>query len=220
MLKALVFDFDGVIVDTEMEWYNLYKDWLKNNYNYDLKMSDYQVCVGANSASLFEFIKKELGADVPIEEFEKKSVNLYIERTNKLPLMNGVKELVISAKKEGMKLAIATSAMRKKPETQLKRLGLYQCFDAFSTAELVKNIKPEPDLFVKAAEMLGCKTHECLAIEDSLNGLIAAQRANMPCLIVPNEITNHCEFKGYFMRITSLKDVNLDDIKKEYLKLE
>lgn len=220
MLKALVFDFDGVIVDTESEWYYIYKEWLKETYNYDLKVKDYLVCVGANSQNLFRFIKKELGDQVPIEEFEKEATKEYIERTNRLPAMEGVQELVKEAKARGLKLAIATSATRKKPVTQLKRLGLLEYFDVFSTAELVENIKPAPDLFLKAAELMECKPDECLAIEDSLNGLISAQRASMPCLIVPNMITKDSAFTGYYKLVNSLKDVNLDEIESDFQKAE
>lgn len=220
MLKALVFDFDGVIVDTEAEWYYIYKEWLKKTYDYDLKVNDYLVCVGANSQNLFRFIKKELGDHVPIEEFEKEATQEYIERTNRLPVMEGVKELIIRAKSEGLKLAIATSATRKKPVTQLKRLGLLDYFDAFSTAELSENIKPAPDIFLKAAELLDCKPEECLAIEDSLNGLIAAQRASMPCLIVPDMITKDSPFTGYYKMVNSLKDIDLSEIESDFLKKE
>ena len=218
MLKALVFDFDGVIVDTEAEWYYIYREWLKNTYNYDLKTRDYLVCVGANSSSLFRFIKKELGENVPIEAFEQQSNQIYIERTNKLPAMEGVRELILQAKTKGLKLAIATSATKRKPIKQLERLGLLPYFDVMSTAELSRHIKPEPDIFLKAAELLGCQPQECLAIEDSLNGLIAARRAFMPCLIVPNVITKESLFEGYYKKVNSLKDVNLDDIELDFQK--
>lgn len=212
MLKALVFDFDGVIVDTEVEWYYIYRDWLKKNYLYDLQIKDYLVCVGANSESLFSFIEQELGANVPIREFEKTAMEEFIKRTNKLPAMDGVEKLLKEAKEKGIKIAIATSATRKKPYTHLKRLHLIEYFDALSTAELSENIKPAPDIFLKAAELLKCKPEECLAIEDSLNGLIAAQRANMPCLIVPNRITENSKFEGYYQKVSSLKDINLQGI--------
>ena len=189
MLKALVFDFDGVIVDTETQWYYIYRDWLKKAYHYDLRIQDYLVCVGSSSERLFAFLKQKLGTDEDIRKFEKQAMSEFIERTRNLPAMEGVAELVTAAKEKGLRLAIATSATRKKPQVHLERLQLLEYFDAFSTAELSRHIKPAPDIFVKAAELLGCSCTECLAIEDSRNGLIAAARAGMPCLIVPNKIT-------------------------------
>lgn len=71
MLKAIVLDFDGVIIDTESEWYDIYRDWLKSDYNYDLQMEDYQVCVGADNRSLFEFLKRDIGEYVDTCGFER-----------------------------------------------------------------------------------------------------------------------------------------------------
>jgi len=124
MLKALVFDFDGVIVDTETQWYYIYRDWLKKVYHYDLSIQDYLVCVGSSSERLFAFLKQELGTDEDIRKFEKQAMAEFIERTRTLPAMEGVTELVTAAKKKGLRLAIATSATRKKPQVHLERLQL------------------------------------------------------------------------------------------------
>lgn len=212
MLKAFVFDFDGVIVDTESEWYYIYRDWLKEVHHYDLKMEDYLVCVGASSSSLFAFLEKEIGPHLQMQAFEQQAMQEFIARTSTLPAMEGVKEFIQEAKQRGFKLAIATSATLKKPQFHLKRLHLLEYFDAFSTAELSEHIKPAPDIFLKAAELLGVQPHECLAIEDSANGLLAAKRAHMPCLIVPNKITQCSDFQGYYRLVPSLKDIHLDEI--------
>lgn len=216
MLKALIFDFDGVIVDTETQWYEIYRDWLKEEYNYDLNIRDYLVCVGANSRELFAFLREAIGPEVDGEAFERSATDEFIRRSSVLPLMKGVEALIKDAKARGLKLAIATSATRRKPESHLKRLGLLEYFDAFSTAELCENIKPAPDLFLKAAELLKVSPEECLAIEDSGNGLISANRAGMRCLLVPNDITRHCEFEPCYKRVDSLADVDLTEIEKDF----
>ena len=216
MLKALIFDFDGVIVDTETQWYEIYRDWLKEEYNYDLNIRDYLVCVGANSRELFAFLREAIGPEVDGEAFERSATDEFIRRSSVLPLMKGVEALIKDAKARGLKLAIATSATRRKPESHLKRLGILEYFDAFSTAELCENIKPAPDLFLKAAELLKVSPEECLAIEDSGNGLISANRAGMRCLLVPNDITRHCVFEPCYKRVDSLADVDLTEIEKDF----
>lgn len=216
MLKALIFDFDGVIVDTETQWYEIYRDWLKEEYNYALNIRDYLVCVGANSRELFAFLRGAIGPEVDGEAFERSATDEFIRRSSVLPPMKGVEALIKDAKARGLKLAIATSATRRKPESHLKRLGLLEYFDAFSTAELCENIKPAPDLFLKAAELLKVSPEECLAIEDSGNGLISANRAGMRCLLVPNDITRHCEFEPCYKRVDSLADVDLTEIEKDF----
>ena len=216
MLKALVFDFDGVIVDTETAWYDIYKDWLKERYQYDLKPQDYLRCVGADTRSLIAFLQQEVDSAIDIRSFEETAVHEFVRRTSELPVKDGVVSLLLEAKKRGLRIALATSATRKKPVTHLTRLQLLTYFEALATAELVAHIKPEPDLFLKAASLLSLKPEECLAIEDSQNGLLSAQRAGMPCLIVPNDVTRHGTFQGYFKQVPSLSQVDLDVIINEF----
>ncbi len=216
MLKAIVLDFDGVIIDTESEWYDIYRDWLKSAYNYDLQMEDYQVCVGADNRSLFEFLKRDIGEYVDTCGFEQGAAQEYIRRTRELPPMKGVIEFIHKAKERHLKLAIATSATLQKPKFHLKRLQVLDMFDVFSTAEICEKVKPAPDLFLKAAELLQCRPEECLAVEDSGNGLLSAGRANMPCLIVPNPITRNYKFQGYYKIADSLEEVDLDKIIQEF----
>lgn len=216
MLKAVVFDFDGVIMDTESVWFHIYRDWLKREYQYDLNIKDYLVCVGSHSSELFKFLKKDIGDYVDGYAYEQKAMDEYIRRINVLPAMKGVEKLIREAHQKGLKLAIATSATEKKPKIHLERLGLLSYFDAFSTAELSSRLKPEPDIFLKAAELLQCRPEECLAIEDSGNGLEAAKRAHMPCLVVPNEVTKHCAFDGYYKLVDSLDEVSLEEIQNDF----
>ena len=90
MLKAVVFDFDGVIVDTESEWYYIYRDWLRDTYQYELKITDYLVCVGANSEALFRFLREEIGGQIDFHGFERQAADEFVRRTCKLPPMKGV----------------------------------------------------------------------------------------------------------------------------------
>ena len=140
----------------------------------------------------------------------------YIKRTASLPPMRGVIPLIREAKEKGLKLAVATSATIKKPRFHLERLGVLDAFDVFSTADLCENVKPAPDLFLKAAELLGCSVQECLAVEDSGNGLLSAKRAHMPCLIVPNPITRYDQFQDYYQMADSLEEVVLDEIIQDF----
>lgn len=216
MLKALIFDFDGVIVDTESQWYSIYKNYLNIKYHYQLNIKDYLICVGSDSKKLFQFMEKEIGVTLDREKIETIVQEEFIEKTKDLPAMKGVIELIKEAKERGLKIALATSSTRTKPVFHLERLGLIKYFDVLSTAELSKNLKPAPDIFLKAVEMLGVSSEECLAIEDSDNGLISATQAGIRCLIVPNEVTKYSEFSGYYGMIRSLEEVRLEEIEKDF----
>lgn len=212
MLKAVILDFDGVIVDTESVWYNIYKDWLREKYDYDLKIQDYLVCVGSNNLALFEFLKREIGEEIDFYHFKQVATDEFIKKTDNLPLMDGVDIFIKEMKQKGIHIGLATSATMTKPKFHLKRLGLFELFDVFSTAELFEKIKPAPDSFLKAAELLQIKPEECLAVEDSENGLQSAQNAEMPCLIVPNEVTKYSSFTGYFKIFGSLGQVDVEEL--------
>lgn len=216
MLKALVFDFDGIIIDTETEWFYIYKEWLKDTYQYELDIHDYLVSVGSDCKALFAFLEKELGTLPDWDHFMKWATEEFVRRSENLPPMEGVAELLAKAKAKGLKIALATSSRMEKPKAQLERLGFLPYFDALSTKEMSQHVKPAPDIFLKAAELLEAEPEECLAVEDSGNGLLAANRAGMPCLVVPNGITKYCHFENYYKLLDSLSQVDLDQVEKEF----
>ncbi|KAF6602372.1 HAD-IA family hydrolase, partial [Bacillus sp. EKM417B] len=86
----------------------------------------------------------------------------------------------------------------------LKELGLFDEFEVIQTADDVEEVKPNPELYLKAAEHLGVEPSECLAFEDSVNGSIAAKRAGMKCVIVPNKVTSALLFEEYDHRLESM----------------
>lgn len=215
MLKLLIIDFDGLIVDTEVVWHQIYSDWFKRNINYDLSVQEFLICVGSNSDYLFDDLDSR-GIHVDRKEFARSTFKSFIEQSNKLPAKDGVEEFLRNAKLLGLKVALATSSSRKKPETHLNRLGLMKYFDALITADDVDRIKPDPDLFLKAAEIFGCNRDECLVVEDSSNGLRAGLNAQMKVLIVPNDVTIYSDFRGCYLKCESLGKVNLRNVISDF----
>lgn len=218
MLKAVLMDFDGVIVDTESVWFEIYQEWFKTNYQYELTIQDYLTCVGANSTHLFQFLENELSTTIDQDQFNQDCTDEFVKKSSSLPLMDGVISFIKDVKNIPLKLSIATSATLKKPFYHLKRHHLLDEFDTITSAELVTNIKPAPDLFLKSAEILGVNPSECLVIEDSKNGMIAAQAAGMKCIFVPNRITTHekVDDKLFMMKVQSLKDININCLLDEF----
>ena len=125
--------------------------------------------------------------------------------------VQAIEEIIALEHAEGVNGFLASLVVENHAMT-MERLQLLEYFDAFSTAELSRHIKPAPDIFLKAAELLGCSCAECLAIEDSRNGLIAADKAGMPCLIVPNKITESSDFTGCYRKVSSLKELKLKEL--------
>lgn len=220
MLKAVIMDFDGVIVDTEVIWYEIYSDWFKRNMDYQLSVQEFLTCVGSNEEELFLKLEKEQKIVVDRKKFKEDVTQGFIEQSSQLPPKEGVVKFIQAVKCEGLKLALATSATRKKPVSHLNRLGLMEYFDKIVTAEDVKRIKPFPDLFLKAASELAVTPVEALVVEDSENGLKAGINAHMKVLVVPNEVTKESNFSGYYKKVESLSPVNIPEIMNEFIKDE
>ena len=215
MLKTIIMDFDGLIVDTEVVWYQIYVEWFRKNKNYEMSVQEFLICVGSEAEELFKSLDSR-GIHVDREIFARDTQQRFIEESTKLPAKPGVEDFLRTAKKQGIVIALATSSTRKKPETHLNRLNLMKYFDLLVTAEDVQRIKPAPDLFLKTAEKAGCTGEECLVIEDSLNGLKAGLNANMRVLVVPNDVTKYCDFQGEYLMVNSLEDVDVEKLIREF----
>ena len=202
MLKTIIMDFDGLIVDTEVVWYQIYVEWFQKNKNYEMSVQEFLICVGSEAEELFKSLDSR-GIHVDREIFARDT-------------QQRVEDFLRTAKKQGIVIALATSSTRKKPETHLNRLNLMKYFDLLVTAEDVQRIKPAPDLFLKTAEKAGCTVEECLVIEDSLNGLKAGLNANMRVLVVPNDVTKYCDFQGEYLMVNSLEDVDVEKLIREF----
>lgn len=215
MLKTIIMDFDGLIVDTEVVWYHIYVEWFRKYKNYDLSVQEFLTCVGSNAEDLFCALDTK-GIHVDRDFFARDTFERFIQESQTLPAKPGVESFLRDAKANGLFIALATSSGRKKPTTHLNRLGLMEYFDLLVTAEDVARIKPNPDLFIKAAERLNCSCEECLVVEDSRNGLLAGQNANMRVMVVPNDVTKYSMFEGAYRVYNSLEDVNIPTLIAEF----
>lgn len=209
MLEGIIFDFDGVIIDTEYEWYPIIMDWFKEIHDYELLMEEYLMCIGSNSNKMLEIVSGKLGKTITTEDYHDAIFPTFKANTQKLPAMAGVEDLMKEAKAKGLKIAIATSSPHNHPVTHLERLGLLDYVDVIVGGDEVENIKPEPDLFIKAQQLLEINPENLVIFEDSLNGLKAGIKSGIDVIVVPNRITRHLEFEGYHDMINSLEDFDL-----------
>lgn len=207
-LQALIFDFDGVIIDSEALWWDIYQEWFSRKVNYELTLEQFLVCVGANAQVLFDELNRG-GLAVDCDRFHAEVADIFVERSMLLPAMPGVEQLLIEAKNAGLRIGLNTSATLKKPKTHLERLGLLGYFDVLVTAEDVTRIKPDPQGYLLAASKLGVEPSSCAAIEDSLHGMHAALSAGMAVIMVPNRVTRGCDFSAATAVVDSLTDCTL-----------
>lgn len=212
MVKAVIFDFDGLILDTETAWYDAFKEVLQSQFEFDLPLDEFAKCVGSSDSVLYDYLEKEIGDHLDVDNIRKHTSELHTQYITEAEAREGVVEYLNDAKKAGLKIALATSSTSNWATTHLTNLQLITYFDHLITADDVENVKPAPDLFLKALEVLEIEPHEAVIFEDSLNGLIAAQEANIPTVIIPNPVTEFLPFDNYHLKLTSMADMSLQDI--------
>ena len=212
MIKAVIFDFDGLILDTETAWYDSFKEVLYSQFQFDLPLEEFAKCVGSSDSMLYDYLKREIGDHLDLDDFREKTSALHTEYVKKAEAREGVAEYLSDAKKAGLKISLATSSTRNWATTHLTNLNLISYFDHLVTQDDVEQVKPAPDLFLKALEVLEVEAHEAVVFEDSLNGLIAAQESNISTIIIPNPITESLPFENYHLKLNSMADMSLQEV--------
>lgn len=193
-IKGIIFDMDGVLVDTERISFMFWKQELEK-YKKEMSRELYGSVIGRNKKGVFEILKSEFGSELPLEEIYSEKVNAMLKHLdeNDLPVKLGVYEIFDFLQDSGYKVALATSTFRKIAVERLERIGLREGFDTIVCGDDINNSKPDPEIFIKAATQLGLEPKDCLVLEDSPAGIEAAFKAgirviNIPDLKDPDEI--------------------------------
>ncbi len=212
MIQALIFDFDGLLVDTETpafeSWRTLYAE-----HGHELSLDLWQGALGTSHGFDPAAHLAQLAAQ-PIDQAALLARRLAIKRelSAAQPLLPGVREILAQARELGLPRAIASSSSREWVVGWLRQHGIEDQFACVRTADDVRLTKPAPDLFLSAATCLGIPPGRCLVFEDSPNGILAARAAGMPCVLVPGAITRRLTLPGADLAIDSLDAVPLANI--------
>ena len=180
MLKGVLFDMDGVLVDTEPEYMRVEVGMCKA-LGITLTEQKKRIYVGGGPLAMWTDLKKKHGfADDPAEltRKEMRMMDEYYKSGVLLPIEPTVRLLKKYAQ-AGLKTAVATSSKRENASHVIRRIGLERYVLALASGDMVRQTKPAPDIFLLAAEALGAKPDECVVIEDARNGITAAKKAGM-----------------------------------------
>jgi HAD superfamily hydrolase (TIGR01509 family) len=216
LIKALVFDFDGLIVDTEVPifraWQRIYRE-----HGQDLPLEQWLTIIGTASGPFDPVIDlaEKTGAKLDGQELKALEVLYYQEATALQQLLPGVIDYLVAARQLGLKTAVASSSTRKWVMDHLNRFGIGGRFDAIICREDVKRTKPDPDLYLTALQRLGVQPAEAIAFEDSSNGIHAAKAAGLFCVVVPNPLTVDLDLTEADLRLLTLEAMPLRDVIKE-----
>jgi HAD superfamily hydrolase (TIGR01509 family) len=212
MIKAIIFDLDGVIIDSEGQWFQAGKE-LCADYGHEYTKELYKKAMGGNGPRA---IKNAFNLEDSEEEVFKKLVAKFISLVEKhgTKEMPGIRSLLDRTKKN-LLLALASSSPRDRIDFFIDKLNLRNYFSVIMSGSQVSNTKPEPDIFLATAEKLEVEPSECIVIEDSPNGTKAAKAAGMKCIALKNPYAseNDLQEAGADLIVS-----NLDEITENVLK--
>jgi HAD superfamily hydrolase (TIGR01509 family) len=211
-IRAVLFDFDGLILETEGPDYQAWEE-IFEGYGGSLALPDWAGCIGAR-AGVFDppkHLEEQLGRRVDREALWARHRQRFTALVAEKDLEPGVADYVEEAgRRFGLKLAVASSSDRAWVERHLSRFGLLRSFDCVKCVEDVREAKPAPDLYASALEDLGVAPYEAVALEDSPNGIAAAQAAGLYCVAVPNCVTCQLDLRAADLIVDSLAQLPLE----------
>lgn len=186
MKKAVIFDMDGLMIDSERVTYVVY-DEVMRKMGYDYSLEFYKLSLGHAKAQEMQLYHEVYGDDFPEDEFWEKSHEILDAKLfANVPLKPGIIELLQYLKANHYKTMVATSSERERVDIILKNGGLDSYFDDVICGNEVSNSKPDPEIFLTACKKLNVDTSEAIVLEDSEHGIMAAYNANIDCICIPD----------------------------------
>jgi len=183
MMKAVIFDMDGVIVDSEPIHFESDKMTMKH-YGKEISDEELNNYVGISNPEMWTDFKEKYRLSATLEEILEKQISFkkILIGSKRLEPIDGIRELLCKLKSGAIKIGLASSSSRELIELILNNIGIKESFEVIISAEDVQKSKPAPDIFLAASERLGLDPSTCLVIEDSRHGVKASKLAGMKCI--------------------------------------
>ncbi|TLS49448.1 HAD family hydrolase [Paenibacillus antri] len=211
MIQAVIFDFDGTILDTESVWYESYRDALQE-HDVELPLSVFAEGIGTYDDGMFRYMRERLGTEEKYQAVKTAAHALHQTKTSALRPREGVVAYLEEAKRLGLRIGLATSSPLSWIEPFLDEHGLRGYFETLCTSDDVEKVKPDPALYRLAAERLKVEPRLAVAFEDSANGARSAVAAGVRCVVVPNPMTEALRFERYDFRLSSFEEMPLGEL--------
>jgi len=214
MIRALIFDFDGLIFDTETPEFQSWQE-IFQSYGCHFPFEKWALVIGSSNdhfdplAELAQQLGRVLDNPAQIEE---KRMQRELEILESRSVQPGVEIYLETAKQFGLKIGLASCSSREWVRKHLTRLGLMTYFNSIRTREDVKLVKPDPELYLLVLSDLDVTAEEAIAFEDSPAGIKAARQAGIYCIAVPNPLTVQLDTNHADLRLSSLEEMPLEKL--------
>ena len=194
-IRSVLFDFDGIVVDTE---WAIYQAWLRTfqAHNHDLPLELYTRCIGSDfdTWSPKTHLEDLTGSSFDWHDLDTRRQKEIVSELEGSQAMPGVIDLLDHLEEQKIAAAVVSSSSHHWVDGWLERIGLTERFQTVVCRGDAPRIKPAPDLYLEAAKRLELEPADCLVIEDSMNGVTSAKAAGMPVWAVPNRVTSCLDF--------------------------
>lgn len=211
MYKGFIFDFDGLILDTEKPRYIAWKE-IFAEYGITLTYRDWWKAIGTGPSCYDpgKHVSEISNGKYTSEQLREITDVRALELMKDTDLLPGVRTFLETADAAGIPMVIASSSSSDWVTWHLERYGILPFFNAVLTAQDVKNVKPDPDLYLLALQRLSLPADSVLAFEDSPNGITAAKNAGLRCIAIPNEITGEMDLSAADLIVSSMTEISPD----------
>ena len=211
-IKALIFDFDGLILDTET---TLLRSWeeIFTEFGVSIPRNEWACMLWASMdpPAAYDIIEKHIGEPIDRDSIRARRARRELELLESEKTLPGVDDLIRAAKAQSLQLGVASNSCMEWVVGHLTNLGLRTYFDSVRCKDDVSRIKPAPDLYLAVLRDLDLQPDQAIAFEDSVEGVEAARQAGIFCVAVPNEVTRHLPVSKADLVVKSLMDMKLND---------
>jgi len=212
-MDLLIFDFDGLILDTETASYEVWSG-IFQSYGATLPMTEWAACIGTTQGAfdVYAYLQSQVRQPIDVKEIARRHREEALKIIDSLEPRPGVLSYMSDAQKLRLPLALASSSDQNWVMSHLSRLNLAEHFHSIRTSNDVEKVKPDPELYQLTLTTMGVKPHRAVAFEDSPNGIKAAKAAGIFTVAVPNSVTRQLPIGEADLRIESMADISLREL--------
>jgi len=213
MIQAVVFDFDGLILDTEVPEFQTWQE-IYQSHGCELALEVWATGLGTSADAFdpYSHLEGQAGCPIDRQAIQQRRRERYLELLGANAALPGVREYIAEAKRLGLHLGVASSSSRQWVVGHLTELDLIAYFDCIKCRDDVPRVKPDPALYQAVVDTLALQPHQAIALEDSPHGITAAKRAGLFCVAVPNPLTRQLSLDHADLCISSLADLTLPQL--------